>query len=562
MGETRGGWDDLRRIWLGPLFLVAPAAALALGVAFGIDWYLNRPPELHDLGPVALLFNYDLETLQNALGNLAQTVSAVMGLVITVVAIVVQLAATRYTPRVTELFFRERTNILVLGFFIVACLLAIWVSLSVGNGFLPRVSVVASLAAVTISLLLVVPYFAYVFDFLEPEKVVSRIQEHAVAATRAGLGAEEAQARVLGAVEQLADIAVAAVASQDKIISARAVDAMRTLLVDYLSTKARLPAAWFEPGAALCRNPDFLSMNHEALSDIARGRLWLEWKVLRQYQTAYNESLDKNPDMNYLIAINTRYVGEAALAKADQRVVGLVVKFMNTYLRATLNRRQVRTAYNILNQYRQLAESMIVSGAADLVTEIAGYLRYYGQTAHGMDLGFVTETISYDLATLCEVAHELDSPAHEALLAALLELDKEAESEAQEATLRGVRKAQARLATYYLQRGDEATARRIRHDMEQERPERLASIRDELLAVKSKDFWEVIDRGANFDYMDDARKALLRTFFGWFPDIDAAAAPRRTRRLDAAAVGAGAPTAPTGGEPARPAEAAPAGKAP
>ena len=59
-----------------------------------------------------------------------------MGVVITVVAIVVQLAATRYTPRVTELFFRERTNLLVLGFFIVSCITAIWVSLAVGNGFL------------------------------------------------------------------------------------------------------------------------------------------------------------------------------------------------------------------------------------------------------------------------------------------------------------------------------------------------------------------------------------------------------------------------------------------
>ena len=80
------------------------------------------------------------------------TVTAVMGIVITVVAIVVQLAATRYTPRVTELFFRERTNLFVLGFFVVTCITAIWVSMSVGHGFTPRASVIVSICAVTISL--------------------------------------------------------------------------------------------------------------------------------------------------------------------------------------------------------------------------------------------------------------------------------------------------------------------------------------------------------------------------------------------------------------------------
>jgi hypothetical protein len=36
-----------------------------------------------------------------------------------------------------------------------------------------------------------------------------------------------------------------------------------------------------------------------------------------------------------------------------------------------------------------------------------------------------------------------------------------------------------------------------------------------MLAVSSKEFWEVVDRGTNFDYLDEARKAKLRDFFGW-----------------------------------------------
>ena len=36
---------------------------------------------------------------------------------------------------------------------------------------------------------------------------------------------------------------------------------------------------------------------------------------------------------------------------------------MNTYLRAALNARDVRTAYNVLNQYRQLAEALLAARA-------------------------------------------------------------------------------------------------------------------------------------------------------------------------------------------------------
>jgi hypothetical protein len=556
-------WSNLRRIWLGPFMVLGPATVLVFFSAFLCDWYWHRPAHLHDLNPIQLLFNYDLETLQNALGNLASTVSAVMGVVITVVAIVVQLAATRYTPRVTELFFKERTNLLVLGFFVVSCITAIWVSLAVGNGFLPRTSVILSIVAVSLSLLLIVPYFAFVFDFLDPERVVSHIQEQAILAARdVKSDAEQSQERVLGAIEQLADIAVAAVSQQDKIISARAVDALRVMIVQYTETKPRQQPSWFEPGRKVCSNPDFLSMNQEALSDLVRDQVWLEWKVLRQYQTIYNEALAGNPDMNYLIAINTRYLGEAILSKGSPQALRLVVKFFNTYMRATLNKRQVRTAYNLMNQYRQLAEAICVAGHDALVVEIAGYLRYYGQTAHSMDLGFVTETISYDVASLCELAHRLSSGAHDRLLGALLELDKEAESAAQETTLRGVRKAQARLAAYYLQKGDERSARRIHRDMEQERPERLASIRDELLSIFSKDFWEVIDRGANFDYMEPARKEHLTRFYEWFPSVPRVGetmAPSTTipREAESTNTALERPAPQTGERPAQPAGAPP-----
>jgi hypothetical protein len=144
-----------------------------------------------------------------------------------------------------------------------------------------------------------------------------------------------------------------------------------------------------------------------------------------------------------------------------------------------------------------------------------------------MGLGFVTETAAYDLGALCELACELDAPVHDRLLGTLLEIDKEAETSAEEKALRGVRKAQAKLATYYLSRGMVARARQIYDDMAQEATERLRSIRDEMLSITSKEFWEITDRGTNFDYLDELRKAKLREFFDWFPALAASGPERR-----------------------------------
>jgi hypothetical protein len=44
-----------------------------------------------------------------------------------------------------------------------------------------------------------------------------------------------------------------------------------------------------------------------------------------------------------------------------------------------------------------------------------------------------------------------------------------------------------------------------------------------MLAITSKDFWEVVDRGTNFDYLPDDRKAKLRVFFASFASLAASA---------------------------------------
>ncbi len=500
--------------------------AATLFVAFWLlDYFYTDAARHGSKGPLRLFVDFDPAPRQNALPNLAQIITAVLGIAITVVSIVVQLAANRYTPRVTEMFFRDRINLTVMGFFVVACVDALWVSFAVTHDYVPQATIIVTIGVATASLLLLVPYFAYVFDFLDPEKVIARIGEQTLRAALGGAGAR--QADTVAGMEQLADIAVNAVAQKDKAIASDAIGALRALAVRYLQVKQTLAAEWFAIGPALRRTPDFVAMAPQSIDDLGRQRAWLEWKVLRHIREVFAEAMNSLPEMAHVAAIEARYVGETALACGDQAVLQTVIKFMNTFLRLALNARDVRSAYNVLNQYRLLAEALIERPASPddattaTLSAVAEHFTYYARLANGMGLPFVAETAAYDLCAMCELASDRKSPAHDRLLRALLDLDKEAENTAQEKALRGVRKAQAKLASFYLLRGLDDRARTIYADMALESPERLRSIRDELLAVTSKDFWEVVDRGTNFDYIDDARKQTLRAFFGWFQDLGA-----------------------------------------
>jgi hypothetical protein len=510
-----------RRQWLVPMVVLAGVALALFAGFYLLDYFATGVGAAPARGPLDRYTAFDPGMITDALPALAGMIAAVLGIVITVVSIIVQLSSERYTG-VARMFLRDRVNLAVIAYFVVACVCGVWLSVSVHQDFVPRAAVLGMIAATTFALVVMLPYFAYVFRFLEPQRIVARIREEAVGVVAEGAVARSsaevmtAQAPALAAMEELTDITSNSISGKDKIIASRAVDAIKDFVLEYLEVKDRAHEQWFRIGDGIRDNPDFVAMDPESLRDLEQRRTWVEWKALRQYLAIYAEAQGQMPDINYLIAIDTRYVGEAAAARGDAELIALVFRFMNSYLRATLNARGVRTAYNVLNQYRLLAESMLRAGRDEDGLDAVRHMIYYGRTSYDMQLGFVTETVAYDVSTLCEHAHGLGRMhVADEMLGLFLELDQEVRQRRQEASLQGVRKAQVKLACYYLSVGAESWARRIADDMAAESADRLRSIREQLESVESKDFWEIIDRGRNFEYMPPHQRREMSRFFGW-----------------------------------------------
>jgi hypothetical protein len=512
------------RVWLLPFGLLFGAALAIFFVTFALDAFGSTDP----LRELELLLDPNPEAAAVTLSSAGEIVAAVLAIAITVVAIIVELAANRYTHRITELFVSEPTNFIVMGFFVITALDAVWVSLVFDydpvtrTGFVPVIGIRVALGMLAVCLLILLPYFAFVFSFLNPVHIVERIRKQTVrfiGSKRRSATVTRKQREAVRGIEQIADVGLNAMENKDKGVSMASVDALYALVLDYQGVRSRLGDAWFRVDGELAHNPDFVSMAQSVHDDVTRRRIWFEMKVLRQYQTIYTEALNRSRDLNYVIAINTRRIAERAIADENDELLELSIKFFNTFLRSTINARDVRTAYNVLHQYRLLAETLLRYQNGRRSVEIARYFKYYSAVAFTAGLPFVLETAAYDLCTLNELAFDQRSPMRNDLLRIFLQVDKESETEAQETSLRGVRKAQVKLATYYLLKGDEAAAREVYRDMEREKTSRLQSIRDELLTVQSSDFWEISDRGVNFDYLSPDRKAKMVEFFDWFGDL-------------------------------------------
>ena len=454
-------------------------------------------------------------------GSAAEVVAGVLAVAITVVAIVMELAANRYTPRITGLFVREPVNIVVMSFFVVTSVVCQWVAtdpgLSPGEGvpLLRNATAVLAVGMATASLLILLPYFAFVFRFLSPLLVVDRICQAGVRTLeRAADAPEKARDELVEVVEEIEDVARSAQEHSDRRIAIAAVEALVGLVEACAARRNSLPESWFQVDEI--GDPDFVAMAPVVLDEVRRERIWLETKVLRKFLDLFGASLGPGRALANLIALETRKLAEGAHA-GHPELFYLCVRFFNSYLRAAINARDLRTAYYVLDQYRLLATALLGHADPGEVRRLAEHLSTYGWLGYEQDQGFLLEVVAHDLGELIEAAALRDPGRVDELLDVFLQVDREAAGP-EELPLQGVRRAQVRLATFFLARGDEPRARRIYLDMVDERPERLEAVRQEILAVESAKYREFTDRGVDFAYLSPERRALVERFYAWFKE--------------------------------------------
>ncbi len=501
-----------------PLLLLVGLAAVGFGLLL-ISAVLGSATLGPLTDPLGWLAALDVSHVYEVLsGGAAEVIAAVLASAVTVVAIVVELAANRYSHEITRLFLREPVNVIVLGLFVITTLMCVWIGVILGDSspdaLLPNAGFAITLVLVTLCLLLLLPYIYFVFTFLSPITVIDRICRDAyrvILGARAG-NLARSQSRVEEAIDELQDVARSAITKSDRGIAMAAVDTLADLVRDYQRVRHRLPPGWFEVTAKVAADPDFVSLSSETMEEVRGHGIWLERKVFRRYLSLMDQSAVHARDVAHVIGINTQHIA-CEFGREHPHLLELCIRTFNSYLRTTIGARDPRAAYFLMNQYRLIAERMLNDGEPGLAVKIAGHLREYGQLAHGVQLSFLLETAAYDVMQLIEYALARNSRAVDPLLDCLLNLDQVIKEEKHEESLLGVRRCQIQLATLLLARGDEPRVERIVEDLRGERLERLQRLRDGLLTDERVQFWELTDRGVNFAYLVPERRQYLAPLF-------------------------------------------------
>lgn len=520
-GDAKG----ILRLWLKPFLIL-----LSIGFAiFIFNRIVDALLYYYNINFFQCLFNENTGDLTNTLGGLGEVASAVLGLEITVVAIVVQLAANRYSSKIMELFLEDKINISVFAAFVIITINTVLVTNTISESFVPYFSIFITLCLIVGSYLLVIPHFAYVSNFLRPEnflKIVRNRVNNSLTSLFSNKvkSIETEREYIYKSISFVGDITLNSIYQGDRAVALLSMGILREIVNHYAENKEKFPNAWFKLSGYEYFDPDFASFSRFVMDKIEEKKVIFERKILRLYELFFNVSRSKLEDVMIGALLNTELVATTYILQNDKHAYHTVFQYFNSYLRLAINSKDVRTAFNILEHYRILAETLLKDNYED-TERICYYFKYYGHEALKNNVPFILEIAAYDLAKINEAAFKKKVPNAAKLLDLFLTLDEPFETEDQkkytqkEVSLLGVRIAQVKLATFYLQRNEIESAKLIFDDMKNEPLVRIKSIYENILSYAQEEYWEITPRGINFYYLPPDRHDALKEFISWFEEF-------------------------------------------
>lgn len=453
---------------------------------------------------------------------ISRAYNVLLGMVVSSIALAIPITANMYTPKLVEIFVKDRYTVGVMGFFALSCMHAVWSTFTTWEGppggFWAALNMHLILFEMLLGFAIIVPYLHYASGFLNPSIIIERVsgqiveELHNIEAGRYEL--KEGQRRLAQTILHFGNVILRAVDRADRDVALEAIGALERVLVHFLPMKARLRPEWFTVG-----NDILSGLSPDAVDFVNRERNWVEHRCLTQLSLAFNAALAKMPDAVSAISDTLRVFVLVAERHGDRPVVGLTIRFFNTFVREAVKKRDLHAIYDLFTQYRALADGLM-GDRPEILAEIGRYFKYYAEFARATAMPFAYELASYDLGDLVRHAYERGVPGRRELLDLMLSL------EGAHASPR-IAKSRAIAWAHFTQKGLAEEAGKVRASLASVPASVLEAARGEILATRDKMFFEVTDRQTNFDWVDDSKKELIRGLFdGLLRDAAPPPAPR------------------------------------
>ncbi|MBI2897032.1 MAG: DUF2254 domain-containing protein [Deltaproteobacteria bacterium] len=438
--------------------------------------------------------------LVDLLSPMARAYNNILAMLLATIGLAIPLTANMHTPKLIDMFLRDRLNRAMLSFMALAAANVLLVAYLIGPEFAPmwafRVAVFGALAGWA----LVIPYFLYVVRFLDPSNILTRLKDDVTAvveqAAAGRIGLDEARQTVHERLHQIGTIVLKSLDRADRGVALEGVWTLKRLLDHHGERKARMPAGWF-----VVDRGDFVGLSAEAIEVLNEERTWFEMKALAQLFLGYQHALAKTSDVISSISDANRVVAVSAGRRGDLNALELSVRYFNNFLREAIKRKDTHAIYDVFYQYRLLARDL--PERSELLGEIGRYFRYYGELAQANGMGFISQLAAFDLGYMVRRAFEASSPAAPNLLCEVLAIPHEGKLL--------VVKAKVILGGFFLERSLVTEADLVRKNL-QDVPNGLLTLAERDLLAADRVFFEVTDRQVNFEYLPTERRDHVRAF--------------------------------------------------
>lgn len=502
----------MRRAFVVSLLLAFLVFAALFGLEFFLEWNRLGRPGLADMSWA----DTNNAKLVDILSPMARAYNNVLAMLLATIGLAIPLTANMHTPKLIDMFLRDRINRFVLAFMAFGAAHVLFVAYIIGPNFAPiwavRLAVLFSLAGWAV----LIPYFFYVVRFLDPSRVVRRLSEESQAIVqRVAAGKRDpvkGQEDLAQRIDQLGTIILKSLDRADRGVAREGVWALKQLIDHHAPLKPRMPAAWFRVDRA-----DFVGLSDEALAMVSESNTWYEMKCGLQLSLGYQQALSKASDTVSSISDANRVIALHAAARGDEEALRLSIRFFNNFTREAIKTRNLHAVYDVFHQYRRLAKDLV--HRTDLIEEIARHFVYYANMAHAYGMVFAPQLAVFDLGYIVRRAYEQKAPAAGELLDIALSMPH---CHGQDFHTLAI-KAKLILGGFFLETGRDAEATRARDNLADVPADEVRLAAAELLDAP-RVFFEVTDRQLNLQWVPPERRQPLQRFCALLVPAPAAAA--------------------------------------
>src|SRR5437660_3413069 len=320
-------------------FLGLPLLAmLFFGLEFWWEWQRLGYPGMEALSWAHARPQPNNAKLVDLLSPMARAYNNILAMLIATIGLAIPLTANMHTPKLIDMFLRDRTNQFMLGFFALGAARVLWAAYLVGPDFAPLWAIRFAVLGALVGWVVLVPYFFYVIRFLDPSNILARLQADVTdLVDRASAGqvpAQVAHEQIHERLHHIGTILLKSVDRADRSVVLEGIWSLKRILDHYGTCKAKMPADWFR-----AERKDLIGMSAEAIALVNAERTWFEHRVLTQIFLAYQSALAKTQDIVSALSDTLRIIATHAAQRRDDKVVDLTVKFFNNDLREAIKRK-------------------------------------------------------------------------------------------------------------------------------------------------------------------------------------------------------------------------------